>query len=72
MANLYKVLIVSGVVLILAGLVLLIIQKFNIPVGRLPGDIVVNRGSFTLYFPIATSILVSAILSLILYAISRR
>lgn len=72
MANLYKVLIVSGVVLILAGLVLLISQKFNIPVGRLPGDIVVNRGSFTLYFPIATSILVSAILSLILYAISRR
>jgi len=43
----------------------------GLPLGRLPGDIVVRRGSFTFHFPLATSILVSVVLTL-LFALLRR
>jgi predicted MFS family arabinose efflux permease len=56
-----KLLILAGVILIGLGLVLMA----GLPFGRLPGDIVVRRGSFTFYFPLATSILVSVILTLL-------
>jgi hypothetical protein len=56
-----KLLIVAGFVLVALGLVLMA----GLPFGRLPGDIVVRRGSFTFYFPLATSILVSVILTLL-------
>ena len=56
-----RVLIVIGVVFIVAGLLI----KFGVPIGRLPGDIVVRRGSGTFYFPIVTSIVVSVVLSLL-------
>jgi hypothetical protein len=51
-------------------MVLLLIQKTPFS-GRLPGDIVVKREHFTFYLPLATSIIVSLILSLVLYLISR-
>jgi hypothetical protein len=57
-----KLLIVVG--LAIAGLGVLI--AVGLPLGRLPGDIVVRRGSFTFYLPITTSILVSLVLTLIL------
>jgi hypothetical protein len=56
-----RLLIVAGVVLIGVGLLL----KAGVPLGRLPGDIVVRRGSGTFYFPIVTCIVVSVVLSLI-------
>lgn len=62
-----KVLVIAG--LVIAGIGLLVMA--GIPFGRLPGDIVVRRGSGTFYFPLATSILLSIILSLLL-AIFRR
>ena len=56
-----RVLVVAGVVLIVAGLLV----KLGLPLGRLPGDIVIRRGNSTFYFPIVTCILASLILSLI-------
>jgi Protein of unknown function (DUF2905) len=66
-----KLLIVLGGLLIIAGAALVLIGK--IPwLGRLPGDIYIERRNFTFVFPLATSILVSVILSLVLYLLSRR
>jgi predicted MFS family arabinose efflux permease len=50
--------------LVIAGLGLLVMA--GVPIGRLPGDFYVRRGSFSFYFPLATSIAVSIILTLIL------
>jgi len=62
-----KLLILVGLVLVVLGLV----SMTGFPLGRLPGDFVVRRGSFTFYFPLATSILVSVILTL-LFSFLRR
>lgn len=67
-----------GRLLIISGLLLIIIGIFlkwggKIPwLGRLPGDILIRRGNFTFYFPLATCIIVSIILSLIFALFSRR
>ena len=60
-----KLLIVAGIILIVLGLV--IHYSGNLPIGKLPGDIVVERKNFKFYFPIASSILLSVFLSLVLY-----
>jgi hypothetical protein len=66
MASIGKLLIVFGLVLAAAGIILLFSDK--IPwLGRLPGDITVKRDNFTFYFPLATCVLISIILSLILW-----
>jgi len=57
-----KVLVIAG--LLIAGIGLLMMA--GIPFGRLPGDIVIRKGSGTFYFPLATSILLSIILTLLL------
>ena len=62
-----RLLIVAGLVLIGVGLVV----KLGLPLGRLPGDIVIRRGNSTFYIPIVTSILLSVLLS-ILAALFRR
>ena len=62
-----KLLILAGVVLVGLGLVLMM----GLPLGRLPGDFVVRRGSFTFYFPLATSILVSVVLTLVFTLLRR-
>jgi uncharacterized membrane protein YkgB len=59
-----KMLILLGVVIIVIGLLLLVGEK--IPwIGRLPGDIIIRKKNFTFYFPLATSILISIILTLL-------
>lgn len=66
MSELGKMLIVLGVIIAVVGIVLLMAPK--IPwLGKLPGDIVYRGKRFTFYFPLATSILLSIILTLILY-----
>jgi hypothetical protein len=61
-----RFLILAGLILLGAGLLFLLFDK--IPwVGRLPGDITIRREKFTFYFPLATCILISVILSLILW-----
>ena len=71
MPDLGKLLLVFGVILVVAGLVLMVFGRMNIPLGRLPGDIVYRGKNTTFYFPLATSILLSVVLSLVLYVIGR-
>lgn len=70
MVALAKFLIFIGVVLLVTGVVLYVIGRFT-PLGRLPGDIVIKRERFVFYFPIMTSLLLSLILTALLFIISR-
>jgi hypothetical protein len=70
-SDLGKVLILAGAVAIVAGFALMLLGRANIPLGRLPGDIVYRGKNTTFYFPLATSILVSVVLSVALYLIGR-
>lgn len=65
--NLYRSLIFAGLILIAAGVGLFVLQKFHIPLGRLPGDIVISKKNVTFYFPITTSAVISILLSIIFY-----
>ncbi len=70
MAELGKFLIIMGA--LIAGLGIFFLFWGKIPyLGKLPGDIVIKKDNFVFYFPITTSIIVSVVLSLILYFISK-
>lgn len=71
MSDLGKILIVLGIVLVVAGFALVLLGRTNLPIGRLPGDILYRGKHTTFYFPLATSILLSVVLTLVLYVISR-
>ncbi len=62
-----KILVLVG--LIITGLGLLVM--LGLPLGRLPGDVVIRRGSFSLYVPVVTSILLSVLLTLVLMLLRR-
>lgn len=71
MTDIGKVLFVLGLVVAAAGLVFILLGRTNLPLGRLPGDILYRGKHTTFYFPLATSILLSALLTLVLYLIGR-
>jgi Protein of unknown function (DUF2905) len=71
MTALGKGLVYMGVILVLGGLVLLLLDRANFPLGRLPGDITYRGKNTTFYFPLATSIVLSVVLSFLLYVIGR-
>jgi hypothetical protein len=60
-----------GGLVVVAGLILVLLGKANLPLGRLPGDIYYRGKNTTFYFPLATSILLSVVLSVVLYVVSR-
>jgi hypothetical protein len=62
-------LITLGIVLLVAGLLWPLLQKIGL--GRLPGDIVIERENFRFYLPLGTSILISLLLSLVLWLLNR-
>ena len=65
-----KLLIIVGIILVIAGIFI----HFNLKVpwmGRLPGDITIKREGFSLYIPVVTSLLLSGLLTLILYILSK-
>lgn len=69
--DLGRLLVVFGVLIALAGVALLLVGR--VPwLGRLPGDIHVQRGNWTFYFPLATSLLLSVVLTLLLWMVRRR
>ncbi|WP_448523122.1 DUF2905 domain-containing protein [Pseudothermotoga sp.] len=70
MVALAKFLIFIGIVLLVTGVVLYLLGRFT-PLGRLPGDIVIRRERFVFYFPIMTSIVLSLILTLLFFVISK-
>lgn len=69
--DLGKMLVWFGGAVVVVGLVVMLAGKTGLPLGRLPGDIYYRGKNTTFYFPIATSILLSVALSLILYVVSR-
>jgi len=71
MTDLGRLLILLGAVAIVAGLALVLLGRTNIPLGRLPGDIIYRGKNSTFYFPLATSIVVSVVLSVVMYLIGR-
>lgn len=66
-----RALIVCGIVLAVVGLVLVFGGKLTW-FGRLPGDVYIQKKNFSFYFPITTSILISIILSIVLFVLRRR
>ncbi|MBD2862179.1 DUF2905 domain-containing protein [Paenibacillus oceani] len=61
-----RVLMGAGIVLIVIGLIWMLLGRF-INLGRLPGDIAVEKGNFKFYFPVVTCIVISVVLSVIAY-----
>jgi hypothetical protein len=71
MENISRYIIIAGVALIIIGAILFGLSKFNIPMGRLPGDIHVEGEHGSFYFPVTSSIVVSIVLTIILNVIAR-
>lgn len=71
MENIARLLMLAGIALFLIGGAVFLAAKFGLPLGRLPGDIRIENGNSTFYFPLATSILVSIVLTIILNVIGR-
>jgi hypothetical protein len=63
-----RLLILIGLLIAGAGLLIML----GVPLGRLPGDFTIRRGTFSFYFPLTTSILVSVVLTLIMMFLGRR
>ena len=71
MTDIGKMLVFLGLVLGVIGLALVLLGRTNLPIGRLPGDILYRGKHTTFYFPVATSIVLSVVLSVILYLVGR-
>jgi Protein of unknown function (DUF2905) len=70
-ADLGKVLAFLGAAIVVVGLVFVLLGRTNLPIGRLPGDIVYRGKNTIFYFPLATSIAISVVLSVLLYFIGK-
>ena len=66
-----RMLVGIGLLFLLLGVLVLILGKIGIPLGRLPGDLAYRGKSASFYFPLASSILISILLSLVFYLLSR-
>ena len=71
MPDLGRILIFLGLILLVAGALVLGLNRLHLPLGRLPGDFTWRGRGWSFSFPLATSILLSVLLSLLLWAISR-
>jgi len=71
MTGLGKLLIVCGGALVFLGIVVIVAGRSNLPLGRLPGDIVYRGKNTSIYFPIVTCILLSILLSFVMWIIGR-
>ena len=66
-----KVLVLLGALLMVAGVVVVLLGRTHFPLGRLPGDFLYRGKNTTVYFPLATSVVVSVVLSVVLWLVSR-
>ena len=64
-------LVVLGIALVVIGAIVMLLGRTGLPLGRLPGDILYRGKNTTFYFPLATSIVLSVVLSLIFYLVGR-
>jgi len=70
-SELGKILIGLGAVLLLMGVVFVLAGRANLPIGRLPGDMIYRGKHTVFYFPLATSIILSIVLSIIFFLVIR-
>ncbi len=71
MAEMGRLLVILGVALVVIGGIVMLLGRTGLPLGRLPGDIVYRGKNTTFYFPLASSILISVVLSIVLFLIGR-
>jgi hypothetical protein len=71
MTELGKLVVGLGAVLVVAGILLMLLGRTHVPLGRLPGDFLYRGKTTTVYFPLATSVVVSVVVSVVLYLVSR-
>jgi hypothetical protein len=71
MADMGRMLVVVGVALVVIGGVVLLVGRTGVPLGRLPGDFLYRGKNTTFYFPLASCILISVVLSIVLFLIGR-
>ena len=70
LANLGKILLVIGGIIVLAGLAVLVFGKMGL-IGKLPGDILIQKGNFTFYFPLVTFLILSIVLTIVVNVLIR-
>jgi len=66
-----RMLVIFGIALVVIGGIVMLLGRTGLPLGRLPGDIVYRGKNTTFYFPLATSIVLSVVLSIVLFFIGR-
>jgi Protein of unknown function (DUF2905) len=71
MAEMGRMLVILGIALVVIGAMVMLLGRAGLPLGRLPGDMLYKGRNTTFYFPLASSILISVVLSIILYLIGR-
>ncbi|MGA9527065.1 MAG: DUF2905 domain-containing protein [Terriglobales bacterium] len=71
MVEMGRLLVVFGVALVVIGGIVMLLGRAGLPLGRLPGDVLFRGKNTIFYFPLATSILISVVLSIILFLIGR-
>jgi hypothetical protein len=71
MAEMGRLLVMLGIALVVVGSIVMLLGRTGWPIGRLPGDIIYRGKNTTFYLPLATSILISIVLSLVLFLIGR-
>lgn len=71
MAEMGRLLFMVGIALVVIGGIVMLLGRTGLPLGRLPGDILYRGKNTTFYFPLATSILISIVLSIVLFLVGR-
>jgi len=70
--SLGRLLVLAGLALVAAGVIVLLLERAHLPLGRLPGDLIWRGKNTTIYFPIVTCLLLSLLGTLILWLLNRR
>ena len=71
MVEMGRLLVILGAALVVIGGIVMLLGRTGLPLGRLPGDILYRGKNTTFYFPLASSILISVVLSIVLFVIGR-
>jgi Protein of unknown function (DUF2905) len=71
MQEMGRILVLLGIALVVIGGIVMLLGRTGLPLGRLPGDIIYKGKNTTFYFPLASSILLSVVVSLLIYLVSR-
>jgi hypothetical protein len=71
MVEMGRMLVMLGIALVVIGGIVMLLGRTGLPLGRLPGDVLYRGKNSTFYFPLASSILISVVLSIVLFLIGR-